>query len=192
MSGNRPQRFVALAGVLALHVVLLGLLLRGVMPPAQRSSERRLLVTVVIATPRPKTVRRHQRKVIPQTRKPRRKHQVLRLEIARPISVPQPSRSRFGAPIDWQKAIRVEVQSFEAGADGPPKVRFGFPKIRAHVARVYRFDWDEARLHPIVIKPGGIIIHFGDICTVDLAFPIPVCHFHTKANGNLFKHMHAR
>ena len=99
------------------------------------------------------------------------------------------ARSPLGASINWHKAMRVEVRSFEAGAHGPTKVRFGFPRMRASAPRAYRFDWDEARLHPIVIEPGGIIIHFGDNCTVNLVFPIPVCHFDAKANGNLFKNM---
>ena len=190
MRASRLRRLVAVAVVLILHFAVLRLLLREAMPLAQRSSERPLLVTVVIATPRPKTVRRNQHRVILQTRMPRRKRQVLSSEIARPITMPHSSTSHFRAQINWQKAMRVEVRSFESRADGPPQARFGFPKMRARARGVYRFDWDEARLHPIVIKPGGIIIHFGDYCTVDLAFPIPVCHFHTKAKGNLFKHMH--
>ena len=190
MSGSRLRGLAAAAVVLALHIVLLRLLLRGVMPPSQRSSERPLLVTVVIVAPRRKTVRRNQRRVISRTRKPRRERQVLRSQIARPISAVHSSRSHFRAPINWQKAMRVEVRSFESRAEGPPTVRFGFPKMRARARPVYRFDWDEARLHPIVIKPGGIIIHFGDHCSVNLAFPIPICHFDTKANGNLFKNMH--
>lgn len=186
---TKPERLLAAAVVVALHVVLLRLLLRRTVPTALPSTEPPLLITIFAPAKPRRVVRPHHSSAMSKIRTSPQEHQAPRNVIAQPIAISNVSKIFPRVPINWQQAMHAEVHAFELRSDEQPKVHFGSPKMPTPPEAPYRFPWDEARLHPIVIKPGAILIHFGDVCTINLTFPIPICHFHTKANGNLFKHM---
>ncbi|HET9106893.1 MAG TPA: hypothetical protein VFN79_06845 [Steroidobacteraceae bacterium] len=181
---RRSERVLAAAMALALQAALYRLLLppRPSRPEAGNSPP---MIAMILTAERPhRTIAALHRPGKPKPPAPLFEHIAVE-----PITPPKPPTPASRPAIDWEAAMRHEVRAQAVRAGVTRTLRFGFPRMPAHVRAAPEFGWDEARIDRMQRLENGII-DLGDRCVIKLSFPIPICRFgRIPANGDLFKHM---
>lgn len=185
------RRATAAAIAVALQGLFYFLVLHETIEKAVQPSSTPLEVTL-IETPtrrRPAPLPRNRARPAPARPAPQRNPAALEV-VPQPISSPQAAKPVAHAPVDWQRAIQGEVQE-EESPPRPKKLDFSFPQAPQGPGARPQFGWDFAHTHRIVPLPhGGMIINISDRCSINLAFPIPMCQFGKQpANGHLFDNL---
>lgn len=167
---RHSERFAAGATALLLQAVLYWTLSERQPAPPNGESEPSLSARILTATgpnrepPPPR---------LPG--EPRMQNPVIEPPLVQPITSAEPQTQPSRPPVDWNAAIQREVGTELAHADPAPKVRFDFPRMPAAKDPPPPFPWDERHINRVQRLVHGII-DLGP-CTINLTFPIPICHF---------------
>ncbi len=189
-------RVLVLAGVAALHALVLLLLVTGMRARLVPGMTDVAPLIVMLLEP-------HER---PRTTTSARVPRALSPRISPPAPPPSkappvPPRPDAGSAIDWAAEATASandqlaadsLHARQASALAPPK-----SALFAAQAKRHEFQWDYARAHRVDGVPGlATVIHLGDRCAIAFFLIIPVaggCALEKpEARGDLFDHMHDR
>jgi len=191
------QRIAAAALAVLLQGLFYWLILHERIAPTAPPGSMPLQVLILQTAKRPRSATSpvKRRPQLPRQQAARRREAPSPAEIAAPINLPQAVHSAPHPPIDWQQAMRGEVEAEESRSGGK-KLQFGFPRAPAAApAAPAEFGWDYAHTHRVEELPeGGLLINLTDRCAlVAYVMLIPVCKIGSMPpNGQLFDHIHDR
>jgi hypothetical protein len=189
-------RVLVLAGVAALHALVLLLLVTGTR--ARLVPGRTEVAPLIVTLLEP---RGRQRTRAASGRMPRAHSAHAPAPAPPPSEAPSvPPRPEAGTAIDWSAEATASanyqlaadaLHARQASALAPPKSMLFTAQAKAH-----GFQWDYARAHREGVPGIATVIHLGDRCAIALFLIIPVaggCAVEKpEARGDLFDHMYDR
>jgi hypothetical protein len=188
-------RVLVLAGVAALHALVLLLLLTATRARLVPGITDAVPLIVMLLEPheQPRTAASGR---MPRAHSPRSSAPAPPLPEAPAV----PPRADAGTAIDWAAQATASandqlaadaLHARQANALAPPK-----SALFAAQARARGFQWDYARTHREGVPGIATVIHLGDRCAIGFFLIIPVaggCALEKpRARGHLFDHMHDR